>query len=100
MVEDVERIGRFIADLDRESFRRSEQVVFAVCYAFVRLGEAVVHVPESVTAAHPEIEWSDIRHSRSFMVHVYPSVDPGRLYDTAKADLPPPLVKLRSLLDT
>ncbi|MCL4741496.1 MAG: DUF86 domain-containing protein [Phycisphaerales bacterium] len=97
-IEDAERILRFIGDLDRDSFRADEQVVFAVCYAFVRLGEAVSHVPESVRDANPRVEWGEIRHFRNFMIHVYPAVDPGRLYDTAHADLPPLIEKLRGLL--
>lgn len=89
MIEDIERIDRFIGDLDRDTFRISEQTVFAVCYAFVRLGEAVAHVPEDVVSGHPEVPWRDIRHFRNFMIHVYPAVDPARLFDTAKQDLPP-----------
>jgi len=97
MLEDIERIGRFIGSLDRDRFINDEKAVFAVCYAFVRLGEAVQHIPTDVTSAHPEIEWGDIRHFRNFMIHVYLAVDPARLFDTAKTDLPPLAAKLRQL---
>lgn len=98
MIEDIDRISSFIGGRTREEFIADEQAVFAVCYAFVRLGEAVFHVPQEVAAAHPEIEWGDIRHFRNFMIHVYHAVDPARLYDTAAQSLPPLRPKLAAML--
>lgn len=98
MIEDIDRIARFIGDKTREDFVADEQAVFAVCYSFVRVGEAVHHVPEEVIAAHPEIEWRDIRHFRNFMIHVYHAVDPARLHDTATVSLPQLRPKLAALL--
>lgn len=98
MLADIERIQTFIGTLDREAFCRDEKTVFAVCYAFVRLGEAVGHIPSEVAAANPAIEWRNIRHFRNFMIHVYLAVDPGRLYDTAGTDLPALAAKLRTMI--
>ena len=67
---------------------KDEKTVFAVCYAFVRLGEAAGRIPENFQKSHPEIEWREIRHFRSFMIHVYMAVDPLRVLETAKTDLP------------
>lgn len=100
MIEDIARIRTFIGVLDRDAFVRDEKTVFAVCYAFVRLGEAVAHVPPEVIVAHPEIEWRDVRHFRNFMIHVYIAVDPARLFDTAKGDLCALSLKLECLLDS
>lgn len=98
MLEDIERIQRFIASLDRDAFMSDEQVVYAVCSAFVRLGEAVGYIPDEIREAHPEIEWRQIRQFRNFMIHVYEQVDPAHLYETAKTDLPALEQKLHSLL--
>jgi uncharacterized protein with HEPN domain len=84
--------------LDKDAFVNDEKTVFAVCYAFVRLGQAVAQMPSAVTGAHPDVEWGDIRHFRNFMIHVYLSVDPARLYETAKGDLPALAAKLRAVL--
>ena len=99
MVQDAERIQRFVAPHTRESFRNDDQAVVAACYGFVRLGEAATHIPQSVITANPQVEWGAIRHFRNFMIHVYPAVDPGHLYDTAKTDLPPLVKKLQAVLD-
>ncbi len=98
MVDDIDRIYRFIEDCPRDQLASREEKLFAVCYAFVRLGEAVSHVPPAVQESHPEVEWGDIKHFRNFMVHVYPAVDPVRLYDTAKDNLPPLRAKLVAIL--
>lgn len=98
MVEDIDRIARFIDGRSRDEFVSDERTVFAVSYAFVRLGEAIQHLPESLLQQHPEVEWRDIRHFRNFMVHVYQAVDPARLYDTARSDLPWLRSKLEDVL--
>ncbi len=100
MVEDIDRIMTFVRGIDRDAFLSDEKTMFAVCYAFVRLGEAVFHVPPEVVDAHPEIEWGKIRHFRNFMIHVYFAVDPARLYDTAHQSLPALRPKLQALMDS
>jgi uncharacterized protein with HEPN domain len=88
-IEDIDRITEFISGMDREAFCRDERTVFAVCYAFVRIGEAMRHIPSEVQAAHPRVEWKAARDFRNFTVHVYLAVDPRRLYNTAVKSLPP-----------
>ncbi|MGH7132784.1 MAG: HepT-like ribonuclease domain-containing protein [Phycisphaerales bacterium] len=100
MIEDIDRIAAFIGPLTRDQFPADEKAVFAVCYAFVRLGQAVTNIPSDVIATNPQIEWGDIRHFRNFMVHVYLAVDPLRLFDTAVTDLPALRMKLEALLRT
>lgn len=98
MIEDIDRIGGFIAGRSREEFLADEQAIFAVSYAFVRLGEAVHHIPREVCERHPQVEWGDIKHFRNFMIHVYHAVDPGRLFDTVEISLPPLREKLVAML--
>jgi uncharacterized protein with HEPN domain len=98
MLEDIESIRSFIGNHDRQSFGGDQKAVFAVCYAFVRLGEAIVHIPEDVRAAHPQVDWVNTRKYRNFVIHVYLVVDPPRVYDTAKGDLDALEAGLRELL--
>ena len=55
MLEDISRIDSFIGSLDTEAFSRDQKCVFAVCYAYVRLGEAVGKLPESLKRLHPDL---------------------------------------------
>lgn len=88
MVEDIDRILAFIEGHDRSSFADDEKTVFAVSYGFVRIGEAASKLPQEVIDANPSVPWREIRQFRNFMVHVYEHVDPARLFDTAKTELP------------
>lgn len=87
MLENIDRIASFIGGLSLDEFIRDERAIFAVSYAFVRLGEAARHIPQDVVDANPSIEWREIRQFRNFMVHVYQAVDPARLHDTALTSL-------------
>jgi uncharacterized protein with HEPN domain len=98
MLEDIESIRTFVGDHTRESFGSDQMAVFAVCYAFVRLGEAVVHIPEAVRSANPSVDWANTRKYRNFVIHVYQAVDPARLHDTATTDLAPLAEGLRRML--
>ena len=100
MVEDIDRIDQFLDGMDQQSFLRDERTIFAVCYAFVRIGQGVVMLPDEFRAAHPSVPWREARHFRNFMVHVYMAVDPLRLYETARNDLPQLKRSLGDLLNT
>lgn len=73
--------------MSKEDFVRDERTVFVVCYAFVRIGQAVLQLPETLRDRYPDVPWKEARHFRNFMVHVYMAVDPARLHDTAVSDL-------------
>lgn len=46
-------------------------------YNLVVIGEAASHLPEEVTARHPEIEWRQVRGMRNRLVHEYFGADPS-----------------------
>lgn len=99
MLEDIEQIRAFIGSKTAEEFTADTMCHFAVAYAFVRLGEAVSHVPQHIRAEFAHIEWRDVRHFRNFMVHVYHEVDAMRLYQTAMTSLPPLESGLKEVLN-
>ncbi len=100
LIEDIDRIERFLEGLDQDRFINDERTVIAVCYAFVRIGQGVMQLPESIRAARPTVPWKEVRHFRNFMVHVYMAVDPLGLYETARKDLPGLRRVLQSVLDS
>ena len=70
MAEDCRHMLAFGDGLTAESFAASRAAVYAVCYAFVRLGEGSGPVPEDVRTRHPEVPWRTVRQYRNQMVHV------------------------------
>lgn len=63
------------------------------------IGEAVNHLPEEITSAHPEIAWPQIRGFRNILVHRYFGVDADVVRDVVES-YPPPLAEaLRGHID-
>lgn len=52
------------------------------------IGEAAAHLPEDLTAAHPEIPWPQIRGFRNILVHQYFGVDIEVVRDVVDNHLP------------
>ena len=60
------------------------------------IGEAVIHLPEEITSAHPEIGWPQIRGFRNILVHQYFGVDADVVRDVVETHLPPLAEALRA----
>ncbi|MCY3003221.1 MAG: DUF86 domain-containing protein [Planctomycetota bacterium] len=52
------------------------------------LGEAANHARRHAAAAHPEIEWAEIRAMRNVVVHEYAGVRLETIWETVQRDLP------------
>ena len=63
------------------------------------IGEAVNHLPEEITSAHPEIPWPQIRGFRNILVHQYFGVDLDVVRDVVETHLPPLADTLRCHVD-
>lgn len=94
MVERIDWILEFIDQQTPESLREDVRTWLAVQMAFVQIGEAASRIPDEVKQANPHIEWTEIRHYRNFLTHVYDAVDPARVLETARVNLPPLRLKL------
>ena len=84
----VERCQRYVvawsgdadlAEMAEDAIERNLQIV----------GEAVSHLPEEITSAHPEIEWPEIRGFRNIFVHQYFGVDVEVVCDVVQTYQPP-----------
>ncbi len=84
----IERCRRYVAALDgaadivemaEDAIERNLQII----------GEAVNHLPEEITGAHPEIPWPQIRGFRNILVHQYFGVDVDVVRDVVEDHLPP-----------
>lgn len=65
LIEDIDRFERFLESPDQDRFINDERAVIAVCYAFVRIGQGVMRLPESIRAARPAVPWKEVRHFRN-----------------------------------
>lgn len=93
-LEAVERCRKYVAALDREG-DLAEMAEDAIERNLQIIGEAVNHLPDEITGAHPEIAWPQIRGFRNILVHQYFGVDIDVVRDVVETHLPPLAEALR-----
>jgi uncharacterized protein with HEPN domain len=98
ILEAIERVQRYTADLDLQIFLSDQKTIDAVARCFGIIGEAARHVPDEIITAHPAVPWADMRAMRNILVHAYFDVTTETLWKTAREDLPGLVELLRGIV--
>ena len=98
ILEAAGRIARYVSGKDLAAFRSDDLTLDAVSRCFAIIGEAAMHVPKDVVAAHPDIPRAEMRGMRNIVVHEYFGVTEETPWKTASEDLPTVIEPLRRLL--
>ncbi|WP_194786305.1 HepT-like ribonuclease domain-containing protein [Actinomyces haliotis] len=90
ILEASARCQEYMRTLDEH---RAEEVLVAMAEDALErnlqiIGEAANHLPNELTAAHPEVPWSQIRGFRNILVHQYFGVDVEVIRDVVENHLP------------
>ena len=93
----IERCQRYVAALGGDA-AVVEMAEDAIERNLQIIGEAVNHLPEGVTGAHPEVPWPQVRGFRNILVHQYFGVDVDVVRDVVETHLPPLADALRGHL--
>jgi len=91
ILQAIERIQRYTADLDEAAFLHSELVQDAVIRNIEIVGEAannVLRMAADFAAAHPDIPWQVMYTMRNRLTHGYEQVDLEIVWRTTQSDLP------------
>lgn len=91
-------IQQFVAGLPKEQFLIDLKTQSAVLHQLTVLGEAVKRLSPAFRAQHPILPWSLMAGMRDYLIHAYDVVDLDEVWNTATADIPNVLIKVRSLL--
>jgi uncharacterized protein with HEPN domain len=94
----IDRILEYTRNLDFEGFRSDTKTIDAVVRNFEIIGEAAAHLPEDLSADHPEIPWQDMRDMRNVLAHEYFGINEKIVWETLQNDLPPLVPLLKDLL--
>jgi uncharacterized protein with HEPN domain len=89
ILEAVEAATQFVAGMDFDSFVADKKTVFAVVRALEIIGEAAKNIPRPLRAHYATVPWRDIAGMRDKLTHEYFGVNPRRVFDTVRLDLPP-----------
>ena len=94
----AERIRSYTTGLSEEAFRLDVKTTDAVVRNFEVMGEAARHVDDEFAAAHPEVEWAEVRGFRNVLAHAYFGVDIAILFQTVRDDVPRLIAAITPLL--
>jgi uncharacterized protein with HEPN domain len=83
-------VGRLaeLAQAGRVGFLSSWRDQEAAQMLVTKLAEAAARLPPEVTAARPEVPWTQLRGMRNRLVHAYHATDPEILWITVSVDAP------------
>lgn len=98
ILEAIGRIEGYVAGMTFEQFAADRKTLDAVERNFIAIGEAARGVPDEIEVRYSHVPWADMRAMRNFVVHVYWGVDPQRVWDTIRTNLPPLVPQLQDVL--
>ena len=78
--EACEKISRYVAKIDKETFLSDSKVQDAVLYQLIIIGEAVVHIDNIILEKYP-YPWFKIRALRNYAAHEYFSIQMWTIWD-------------------
>ncbi|KAF1048739.1 HepT-like ribonuclease domain-containing protein [Xylophilus sp.] len=100
MLQAIERIGRYVADLDEAGFLASEMTQDAVIRNIEIIGEAARNIQTVAPAfaqAHADVPWLVMYTMRNRVSYGYDQVDLEVVWQTVKADLPRLYLQIEAL---
>jgi uncharacterized protein with HEPN domain len=94
----AETIGQLTEGMDEAMFCADIRTQLAVLYELTVLGEAVKRLSPEFRDRHPEIPWRGMAGMRDKLIHDYEQVDPRRVWEVVKTNIPELLTQLTPLL--
>jgi len=86
--EAIEKIERYIATADINSFSNNDMMIDAVVRELEIIGEAARNLSDSFQDKHSEIPWYKIKTMRNILIHEYFGINLKVVWDTCQNDIP------------
>ena len=88
ILESIEKIQQYTADLSFEEFVANSMAVDAVVRNLEIIGEAASHIPDDILSTYSEVPWFEMKGMRNIMAHEYFRVDLKIVWMTIRKSLP------------
>ena len=95
----IERIKRYTAHMDYDSFAKNDVVIDAVLMHFVNLGEKIGTISEDFRNEYPDIAYRKAKDMRNYIAHQYEGVDIVNVWSTVTNIIPDLEKQLKQILD-
>ena len=87
IIDNIDAIEAFTAQLDFPAFRMDRKTVYAVVRALEIVSEASRRFPGELIDRHPEIDWAAIAAAGNVYRHEYEAADEALIWHTVRHDL-------------
>lgn len=94
----AEKILQYTRGLDFVAFTRDEKTVDAVVFNFEIIGEAAKHIPDSIRARYPQVDWRRMAGLRDIIAHGYFGLNHRILWDAVQTQIPTLLEQITQIL--
>jgi uncharacterized protein with HEPN domain len=84
IVDNIDAIKAFTAELDLAAFRADRKTVYAVVRALEIISEASRRLPSELIDRHPEIDWAAVATAGNIYRHEYDAVDEAMIWHTVQ----------------
>lgn len=89
MAEYARKAEKFVEGVDFEDFQNNEEKIFAIVRTLEVIGEAAIHIPQSIRKRYPEVLWGKAIGMRNIVIHEYFGIDVEVIWRTVHEDMPP-----------
>jgi len=98
IIDSIEKIQSFTAEMDINSFIRDDKTKSAVIREFEIIGEAAKKISLEIKQQHIEIPWSDMAKMRDKLIHWYFGINYQIIWKTIQERLPVIKTDIRKIL--
>ncbi len=88
ILEAIEKIKSYLADVSFEQFADNEMMVDAIVRELEIIGEASNNLSDDFHVKYPDVSFRDATDMRNFLVHEYFAVNKKVVWETCKGNLP------------
>jgi len=96
--DSIERIEKYIDNLNYEEFSNNLMVIDAAVRNFEIIGEATKNLSREIKSSYPEIPWKEMAGMRNKVIHEYFGVNLKIIWKTIKKRLPELKIKIGEIL--
>jgi len=100
MILFAEKVIAYTDGFDQANFIASSLNYDATVRNLELIGEAAMHIPDTVRSASPQIPWRLIIATRNRLIHGYLGIDNDTLWSIIRSDVPALLPRLHTLRGT